>query len=814
VAAAEAELRPSSAGSVGRQESHYDDCKSARWREQGCIVLQVNVLACLLSAVAAICIYASVAHLLAARNPWFRRVHLIFAAIAAMAAVHALAHIAVYASHDVSAYLAASHYRNIPGAIVMALLPWLIQGYFGGGSRVVPALLSAFFLLSVGLNEFAPIGSAIRPTPILEQIALPWGETATIHRLSATPIALVVFWTVTGCLLAYVMVLAVRQRQRGTRRQAMAMTAAIAILVLAIVGNILIQTNHLDFVFMAEFGFLALVLIMMRLLSGEESYRAIIAQAHAGIFVASATGRLLEVNRAGSKMLARSRAELRKLSIADLSEGTLQNAPPLDTGDIGEAKHSVHWLRRKDGSTVLADMSTQVLSDGRVLHIACDVTEMQRINAAIRLLAESGPPDDSARFFTGCAHSMAEAFGVRHAFIGTVVPQRNSVRALGQWSSGDTDPSEYRLDAAPCSQLRSTRRSIHLPNASMQFSEHAPFLGRGIAGYLGAAVVSPAQEIIGVVEVWDERPFIAGAESHQMLEMFAHRIGAEIERSASQRALLQLTASLEERIAARTTELAQANEELEAFSYSVSHDLRTPVRAIDAHARLLDEQLGERLDAAARKHLDRIAQAVHRMQELIDGLLTLSRLSHQPLKFEAVDLSALAQQAFELLQERDHARTVEFACEPGVVAHADRTAVSIVLSNLIENAWKYSSRTMAARIQFGQERVGEETRVYVRDNGIGFDMKHAKHLFEPFRRLHSSRDFPGTGVGLATVQRIIKRHNGRIWAHSEREQGTAFYFTLHAAEQPSARDTSGSPRLIENARSLPSPEHGSAARDI
>jgi PAS domain S-box-containing protein len=705
----------------------------------------------------------------------------------------------VYASHDVADYLAASHYRNISGGIAVALLPWLIQGYFRSRSRIVPALLSTLFLLSVGLNEFAPIGSAIRPAPILEQIALPWGETATIHRLSATPIALVAFWTMTGCLFAYVIVLAMRKsqwkRQRGTPHQTIAMTVAIAIFVLAIAGNILVQTNHLDFIFMGEFGFLALVLIMMRLLSGEESYRAVIAQARAGIFVTSATGRLLEVNHAGRQMLARSHAELRKLSMADLSEGTLKNALPVGTSNIGKTTQGVHRLRRKDGSAVLADISTQVLSDGRVLHVVCDVTEMQRINAAIRLLAESGPPDDSGCFFARCAQSMAEAFGVRHAFIGTVSPQRNSILALGQWSGADADPSEYRLDTAPCSQLRSTRRSMHLLDASLRFAEHAPFIGRGITGYLGAAVVSPAQEIIGVVEVWDERPFIAGAESHQMLEMFAHRIGAEIERSASQRALLQLTASLEQRIAARTAELARANEELEAFSYSVSHDLRTPVRAIDAHARLLDEQLGERLGAPARKHLDRIAQAVHRMRELIEGLLTLSRLSHQPLKLEAVDLSALAQQAFELLQERDHARSVEFACEPGVVAHADRMALSIVLSNLIENAWKYSSRAAAPRIQFGQERIGEEIALCVRDNGIGFDMKHAKHLFEPFRRLHSHSDFPGTGVGLATVQRIIKRHNGRIWAHSERGQGAAFYFTLHIAEQPSASDTADSPRL-------------------
>ena len=197
--------------------------------------MRVSILACVLSAVAAICIYACIAHLLAARHPWFRTVHLTFAAVAALAAVHALAHIAVYASQDVGAYLAASSYSNLSGAIAMAILPWLVRGYFGGGPRIVPSLLSVLFLLSAGLNEFAALGSSIRPMPILEQIVLPWAGRATIHRVSATPLAHVLFWTVTSFLLVYVATLAVRRHRRGNRHHTIAMVAAIAILALAIV---------------------------------------------------------------------------------------------------------------------------------------------------------------------------------------------------------------------------------------------------------------------------------------------------------------------------------------------------------------------------------------------------------------------------------------------------------------------------------------------------------------------------------------------------------------------------------------------------
>jgi light-regulated signal transduction histidine kinase (bacteriophytochrome) len=171
------------------------------------------------------------------------------------------------------------------------------------------------------------------------------------------------------------------------------------------------------------------------------------------------------------------------------------------------------------------------------------------------------------------------------------------------------------------------------------------------------------------------------------------------------------------------------------------------------------------------------------MRELIDGLLTLARLSHQQQRIQRVDLTALAEQAMQLLRDKDPTRSVDFRCAPNVIAHADSTATSVLLTNLLENAWKYSSRVAAARIEFGVTHDGDEPVYFVRDNGVGFDMQHAKHMFEPFRRLHSHDDFPGSGVGLATVQRIVKRHNGRLWADSIEGQGATFYFTLRGKEE-------------------------------
>jgi PAS domain S-box-containing protein len=221
-----------------------------------------------------------------------------------------------------------------------------------------------------------------------------------------------------------------------------------------------------------------------------------------------------------------------------------------------------------------------------------------------------------------------------------------------------------------------------------------------------------------------------------------------------------------------------ANRELESFSYSVAHDLRSPLRAIDGFSQALLEDYGERLDTEGLRYLMRVREAAQRMAELIDDLLTLSRVTRSDLKRERVDLSALARTVLAGFQRLEPERDVELVIEPGLVAEADRQLAAIALDNLLGNAWKFTSKRARARIEIGAGTDGDHAGYFVRDNGAGFDMAYADKLFGVFQRLHPETDFPGTGVGLATVARITARHGGRIWARGLPGEGATFYFTL------------------------------------
>jgi signal transduction histidine kinase len=225
-------------------------------------------------------------------------------------------------------------------------------------------------------------------------------------------------------------------------------------------------------------------------------------------------------------------------------------------------------------------------------------------------------------------------------------------------------------------------------------------------------------------------------------------------------------------------ELEQANNELEAFSYSVSHDLRAPLRVIDGFSALLLEEYAEGLDQQACNYIRRIRAGIQKMSCLIDDLLNLSRVSRATLRKEMIDLTALAHGVITDLQNKDSARKVVFDITDGLCACGDAGLVTIVLVNLLGNAWKYSAKQAAARIAFGHETRDKETVFYVRDNGAGFDMARAEKLFTPFQRMHRDSEFEGTGIGLAIVHRIISRHGGRIWAEAAPGAGATFFFTL------------------------------------
>lgn len=262
------------------------------------------------------------------------------------------------------------------------------------------------------------------------------------------------------------------------------------------------------------------------------------------------------------------------------------------------------------------------------------------------------------------------------------------------------------------------------------------------------------------------------------------RIATHLELARTRRQAADAARELLETRNALLADLQQKNGELEAFSYSVSHDLRSPLRSIAGFSQILLDDYAPSLDAQARRYLERVCTATTHMGALIDGLLALSQVGRTELQIGSVDLSKEASRVAAELKGRDPDRAAAFEIQPLLSVQADLRLARVVLDNLLGNAWKFTSKTPAPRIELGAETRDGEAVFFVRDNGAGFDMQYAANLFLPFRRLHRQTEFPGTGVGLATVQRVVQRHGGRIWAESRTGQGAVFFFTLGRSPPP------------------------------
>jgi light-regulated signal transduction histidine kinase (bacteriophytochrome) len=267
-----------------------------------------------------------------------------------------------------------------------------------------------------------------------------------------------------------------------------------------------------------------------------------------------------------------------------------------------------------------------------------------------------------------------------------------------------------------------------------------------------------------------QRHFIT-ADRLQILNLLLSTYEAAIQRNQ------ELTRAKNELRTANAS-LELSNKELEAFSYSVSHDLRAPLRAINGFTSIVLDESAQQLDENGKELLVRVQGACQRMGQLIDDLLSLSKVARCELNRNRVDLAALARTILGDLQTSDPRRQVSVRIGDGLTANGDATLLRVLLENLLGNAWKFTSRRPDATVEVGTERQDEETAFFVRDNGAGFDMTHMDKIFEAFQRLHSAEEFPGTGIGLATAQRIVQRHGGRIWARSKPGDGATFYFTL------------------------------------
>jgi signal transduction histidine kinase len=296
----------------------------------------------------------------------------------------------------------------------------------------------------------------------------------------------------------------------------------------------------------------------------------------------------------------------------------------------------------------------------------------------------------------------------------------------------------------------------------------------GIKAYCCHPLLGPGGKVIGTLSFGTCSREIFGENDLSLMKAVTDQVAAAMIRMRNEADVLKLS----EDMAARNVELERGNREMEAFIYSISHDLRAPLRSMAGFARFLTEDFGESLDDQGKDYLKRISDGSSKMSQLIDDLLRLSRISRQDVDKIKVDLTRLAASVVSELRSADPGRHVGILIQEGLSAFADPRLTEIVLSNLLGNAWKFTSKTEQPRIEFGAVEQDGKIVYYVNDNGSGFDPKYKEKMFLPFQRLHSEKEFEGTGIGLTIVERIIHRHGGKVWADGEAGKGATVYFTL------------------------------------
>ncbi|MFQ3612768.1 MAG: PAS domain S-box protein [Cyanobacteriota bacterium] len=413
------------------------------------------------------------------------------------------------------------------------------------------------------------------------------------------------------------------------------------------------------------------------------------------------------------------------------------------------------WHRRKDGTALEVEMTShEVQIDGRrgSLTIARDVTELRRAQENLQR---------TLRDLSDLKYAMDEAAIIATTDAqGTITDVNDRFCQIAQYSRAELIGQNHRLI-----------NSGHHSKAFFREMWSTISSGQTWKGEICNRAKDGTLYWVDTVIV----PFLD--EQGKPWQYLAIRFEIT-DRKQAEAEIRQLNQTLEQRVEARTLQLELANRELEAFSYSVSHDLRAPLRSIDGFGQALLEDYNDQLDAVGQDYLRRIRAATQRMGQLIDDLLMLSRVTRSELNRDWVDLSQLAYLIAQELEQTQPQRAVSWQIEPDLMAYGDPRLLRVVLENLLDNAWKFTAKQELACIQLGSHLREKERIYFVRDNGIGFDMHYADKLFGPFQRLHSSQDYPGTGIGLATVQRIIHRHGGQIEAESSLGAGATFSFTL------------------------------------
>jgi PAS domain S-box-containing protein len=563
----------------------------------------------------------------------------------------------------------------------------------------------------------------------------------------------------------------------------------------------------------------------------EERFRSAFATAAIGMALVDTDGYYLQVNDALGQLYGYSTSELLSMRYQDLTyPEDLIDAPRLlhillhETPVFHQEKRYTH----RDGHIIWAivSLSTVRSTDGRPLYIVVqvqDITEKKHAELENeRLLAQLQHRNTQLHTASEISKSASTILEpdlligqtvnlirsrFRFYYVGLFLRDADFEYAVLQAGTGDAgarmlaEGHKLRIGGSSmigqCVANNEARIALDVGQEAVRFDNpHLPLTRSEMA-----LPLTTSRGCIGGLTVHSDQAAAFSEEDVVVLQSMVEQVAIAIEnarlynaaqdeifrRIEAEEAIKQLNESLERRVMERTAELAAANKELEAFAYSVSHDLRAPLRSIDGFSQALEEDYGDRFDEEGRDYLNRVRAASQRMDQLINDLLNLSRVTRAEMHREEVDLSDIAHEINDFLMHAEPGRSMTLDIAPALKAYGDPRLLRIVLENLFSNAWKFTRKQEASRIEFGMtdeahapDATGQNGMLvyYVRDDGAGFDMAYANKLFGAFQRLHPVSEFEGNGIGLATVQRIISRHGGHVWAESEPGQGATFFFTL------------------------------------
>ena len=457
-------------------------------------------------------------------------------------------------------------------------------------------------------------------------------------------------------------------------------------------------------------------------------------------------------------------------------------------GVAGPRHYDVRIVREGDGLVVSCrDVTRRVLAERRAERFTLIYATLSKADEAIVRIRQRLP------LFERVCRVLVEQGRLRMAWVGEIddhgwiVPVAHAGAVQGYFDSIRISVLDVPEGRGPTGTAARERHHVFTTDIATD-ERMAPWRDAALAREYRSSAAFPLvieDRCVAVLTAYASEPGFFDEEEVKLFDGLAADLSFALEamarderRRAVEDQLRRLSEELEQRVQERTQELRAANAELEAFSYSVSHDLRAPLRAIDGFSQMVLSRYADKLDADGRHALERVRAGSERMGVLIDSMLELSRLGRRPMEFRDVDLSALAAEVVEELRAAEPERDVEVLIEPNVSAVGDKELLRVALQNLLGNAFKFTSQQPHARVQFGRTEHAGQAAIFVRDNGVGFDMNNADKLFRPFERLHSESEFSGTGIGLATVHRIIARHGGRVSAEGAIGDGATFYFTL------------------------------------